>query len=83
MALDRVILIDKALVEVGWLQGVSNTPLAKNGNSDRRLIACEWGVVVGNERASGWSQTYRSRFSGAVWAAPQPSFNCFQRNSEK
>lgn len=49
----RVLVLDPELVEIGWLQGMSNTPLAKTGNSDRRLIAAEWGVVVGNEKAHG------------------------------
>lgn len=53
MATDRVLLIDRELVEVGWLQGMRNQPLAKTGLSERRLISCEWGVVVGNEKGLG------------------------------
>lgn len=49
----RVLVIDPQYCEIGWLQGMSNTPLAKNGNSTRRLVAAEWGVIVGNEKASG------------------------------
>jgi hypothetical protein len=47
----RVLIIDPEYAEIGWLQGMSNTPLAKTGNAEKRLIACEWGVIVGNEKA--------------------------------
>lgn len=47
----RVLVIDPEYAEIGWLQGMSNQPLAKTGNSERRLVACEWGVIVGNEKA--------------------------------
>ena len=47
----RVLILDPAYAEVGWLQGMRNQPLAKTGLSDRRLISCEWGVIVGNEKA--------------------------------
>jgi hypothetical protein len=49
----RVMIIDPAYAEIGWLQGMRNQPLAKTGLSDRRLISCEWGVIVGNEKAHG------------------------------
>lgn len=49
----RVLVLDPEYAEIGWLQGMSNTPLAKTGNSERRLIAGEFGVVVGNEKAHG------------------------------
>jgi hypothetical protein len=47
----RVLIIDPGYAEIGWLQGMRNQPLAKTGLSDRRLISCEWGVIVGNEKA--------------------------------
>lgn len=47
----RVLIIDPEYAEIGWLQGMSNLPLAKTGNSERRLVATEWGVIVGNEKA--------------------------------
>jgi hypothetical protein len=47
----RVLIIDPEYAEIGWLQGMSNVPLAKTGNAEKRLIACEWGVIVGNEKA--------------------------------
>jgi hypothetical protein len=50
MDLTRVIILDRSLVEVGWLQGMKNEPLAKTGLAYRRLISCEWGVVVGAEK---------------------------------
>jgi hypothetical protein len=49
----RVLIIDPAYAEIGWLQGMKNQPLAKTGLSDRRLVSCEWGVIVGNEKAHG------------------------------
>jgi Family of unknown function (DUF5309) len=49
----RVLIIDPGYAEIGWLQGMKNQPLAKTGLSDRRLVSCEWGVIVGNEKAHG------------------------------
>jgi hypothetical protein len=49
----RILILDPAYAEIGWLQGMRNQPLAKTGLSDRRLISCEWGVIVGNEKAHG------------------------------
>jgi hypothetical protein len=49
----RVLVIDPGYAELGYLQPMNNTPLARNGNATRRLIACEWGVIVGNEKAHG------------------------------
>ncbi len=46
-------VIDPDHIEVGWLQKMRNTALAKTGHSDRRMIYCEWGTVVGNEKAHG------------------------------
>jgi hypothetical protein len=46
----RVLIIDRELLEIGWLQSMKNEPLAKTGLSDARLISCEWGTVVGNEK---------------------------------
>lgn len=47
----RVLILDPEYVEVGWLQGMKNEPLAKTGNSVKRLISAEWGTIVGNEKA--------------------------------
>jgi hypothetical protein len=49
----QVIILDRSLVEVGYLQGMRNEPLAKTGLSFRRLISVEWGVVVGAEKGLG------------------------------
>jgi|SRR5215831_1499509 len=46
----RALILDRELLEVGWLQSMRNVPLAKTGLSDARLISCEWGIVVGNEK---------------------------------
>jgi hypothetical protein len=46
-----VLIIDPGYAEIGWLMGMRNQPLAKTGLSDRRLVSCEWGVIVGNEKA--------------------------------
>jgi hypothetical protein len=47
------LIIDPKYAEIGWLQGMKNQPLAKTGLSDRRLVSCEWGTIVGNEKAHG------------------------------
>jgi hypothetical protein len=47
----RVFILDPAYAEIGWLMGMKNQPLAKTGLADRRLISCEWGTIVGNEKA--------------------------------
>jgi hypothetical protein len=49
----RVLILDPGYAEVGWLNGMKNQPLAKTGLSDRRLVSCEWGTIVGNEKAHG------------------------------
>lgn len=46
-------ILDTDMVEIGWLQSMQNTPLAKTGHSDRRMVFAEWGVVLGNEKAHG------------------------------
>jgi hypothetical protein len=47
------LILDTDMVDIGWLQPMSNTALAKNGHSDRRMVWAEWGVIIGNERAHG------------------------------
>lgn len=47
------LILDPQYAEIGWLQGMKNVPLAKTGLSDRRLVSCEWGTIVGNEKAHG------------------------------
>jgi Family of unknown function (DUF5309) len=47
------LIIDPAYAELGWLQGMKNIPLAKTGLNDKRLVSCEWGTIVGNEKAHG------------------------------
>jgi hypothetical protein len=49
----NVLILDPSLVEVGWLQPMRNEPLAKTGHSVRRMVSCEWGVIVGNEKGHG------------------------------
>lgn len=49
----QALLIDPEYAEIGWLQKMHNFALAKTGHSDRRAVACEWGVVVGTEAAHG------------------------------
>jgi hypothetical protein len=46
-------VLDTDHIEVGWLQKMRNVALAKTGHADRRMISCEWGVIVGNEKAHG------------------------------
>jgi Family of unknown function (DUF5309) len=49
----QAVLLDPEYAEIGWLQKMHNFALAKTGHSDRRAVACEWGVVVGAEDAHG------------------------------
>jgi hypothetical protein len=49
----QALVLDTDMVDVGWLQPMRNEALAKTGHSDKRMIFCEWGVVIGNERAHG------------------------------
>jgi len=46
-------ILDPEFVEVGWLQKMQNVDIAKLGHSDRRMVWCEWGLIVGNEKALG------------------------------
>lgn len=46
-------VLDPEYAEVGWLQKMRNEPLAKTGHADRRMVSCEWGVIVGTEKAHG------------------------------
>jgi hypothetical protein len=46
----RVLILDRELLEVGWLQPMRQQPLAKTGLADSTLLSCEWGTVVGNEK---------------------------------
>lgn len=44
-------LIDPEYVAVMFLRPYTTTPLAKTGDSDRRLLIVEWGLKVMNEKA--------------------------------
>ena len=48
-----VFVLDPEYAKVCFLQNMKQTPLAKTGHSDRRLIACEWGLQVDQESAHG------------------------------
>lgn len=47
----RVLVLDPGYVEIGWLTPMRNEPLAKTGLATRRMIYCELGVIVGNQKA--------------------------------
>jgi hypothetical protein len=49
----QALILDPEMVEVGWLQKMRNEALAKLGHSDRRMVSCEWGTIVGAEKAHG------------------------------
>ena len=51
MDVTRVLGIDPGYAELGWLQPMKNEPLAKTGLATRRMISCEFGVIVGNQKA--------------------------------
>lgn len=48
-----VLVLDPNYVRVAFLSNVKQTPLAKTGHSDRRLIAAEYGLQVDSEKAHG------------------------------
>lgn len=48
-----VLIIDPSKVEVAYYQKFQQTPLAKTGHSDKRMIFCEYALRVWNERAHG------------------------------
>ena len=48
-----VFVLDPEYAKVCFLQNMKQTPLAKTGHSDRRLIACEWGLQVDQESGHG------------------------------
>ena len=49
----QIYAIDPSMVEIGWLQPMRNAPLAKTGHSERRMVFCEFGLIVGNQKAHG------------------------------
>lgn len=49
----QALVLDTDMVDVGWLQPMQNIALAKTGHSDKRMVWCEWGVIIGNERSCG------------------------------
>lgn len=48
-----VLVLDPNYVKVAFLQNVKQTPLAKTGHSERRLISVEYGLQVDSEKAHG------------------------------
>jgi hypothetical protein len=48
-----VLVLDPNYVKVAFLQNVKQTPLAKTGHSERRLVAVEYGLQVDSEKAHG------------------------------
>lgn len=48
-----VFVLDPNFARIAFLNNVSQTPLAKTGHSDRRLIAVEYGLQVDSEKAHG------------------------------
>lgn len=48
-----VFVLDPNYAELAFLQTVKQTPLAKTGHSERRLIACEYGLQVSSQKAHG------------------------------
>lgn len=49
----NALILDTEQVKVAWLQNMKNEELAKTGHSTRRMVSCEWGVKVGNQKAIG------------------------------
>lgn len=49
----NALILDTEMIKIAWLQTMRNEALAKNGHSTRRMVSCEWGVKVGNQKAIG------------------------------
>lgn len=49
----NALILDTEMVKIAWLQNMKNEMLAKTGHSTRRMVSCEWGVKVGNQKAIG------------------------------
>lgn len=45
--------IKKPYVKLAWLRPFQTVPLAKTGDSDKKMLICEYALEVGNERACG------------------------------
>jgi hypothetical protein len=41
------------MARVAYLSNTKQTPLARTGHSERRLISAEYGLMVDNEKAHG------------------------------
>jgi hypothetical protein len=48
-----VFVLDPNYARIAFLNNVSQTPLAKTGHSDRRLISVEYGLQIDSEKAHG------------------------------
>jgi len=48
-----VLVLDPSFARIAYLQRTSQTPLAKTGHAERRLIAVEYGLQVDTEKAHG------------------------------
>lgn len=48
-----VFVLDPNYARVAYLQKTKQSPLAKTGHAERRLIACEYGLQVDTEKAHG------------------------------
>ncbi len=50
---DRVLLLDPEYARMAYYRPFNQTPLAKIGDAETRMIVVEWGVQVDNEKAHG------------------------------
>jgi len=48
-----VFVLDPSMARVAYLSNTKQTPLARTGHSERRLISAEYGLMVDNEQAHG------------------------------
>jgi hypothetical protein len=48
-----VLIVDPSKVEIAYFQKMQQTPLAKTGHSEKRMVFCEYCCRVTNERAHG------------------------------
>lgn len=48
-----LLLIDTDYIDIGFLRGFQQIPLARTGDAEKRLLLAEWGLRVKNEAALG------------------------------
>jgi len=59
-------ILDPALLEISYLEGVNVKPLAKDGLADKRMMSADWSLKVLNEKGLG---AYFALDTALAWGA--------------